>query len=591
MNSYNNINYLVRIFSLIIVLFSQFLIFGSISSESSFYSWIIISFLFVWNFLFILMRKNGNVILAFEFINCILSASYLFISKNPFGILLSFMVPVVTSIQFLQSYFRYILIAISLIFSFLGLSGIISLFSDPIFPNLFSFLLANFMISMLVIFVFFMINKIILNFLAQFENYREQNELLVSNIAELENRIFQYEKQMEALKNEIEQERIAFNVEIEKVVRDFQNRKDETYTQLKALNNELILKDKAIQELTKSLNDMSLDIEEVKSDLQRLRNILFFIVENIDDFQSLYKVSEDIIEIVTRFVDYDTMVIFIKNEIEGSLDTFLVSGENAEFYYNYKKIEMEELYRYTYVEGKIGFAYKDNDVPIQPFYPKEQLAISVPIDVANSRMGMLYISYLDKDKYKNLKEDFLIDLANLIGIMLYTAILYSKSINRVIWDDRLFCYSPDFIWEFINNLSFSAKRYNENFALVFISFHNIFGKDLQDLNDEQMKFIREVNLTIRSVIRETDMISFIGNGIIIIVLSKVDKDKVDSVCKRIKNMVDSKLNLLGYSGESYMICSVYPYKDIEISQLVELSIERLSKNMQYKKVIIEVVKV
>lgn len=586
----SSINYLVRFFSFVAVSFSQAFVFGNVSAELNFYSWVIISILVVLNFVFIFTSKTAGLILLIELINSLLSAAYLFISKNPFGILLVFMVPMVTSIQFLQSYYRYILIAFSIIFSFLGLSGILSLFSDPIFPSLVSFLIANFLISILVVSIFSMVNRLVTNFNVQIESYRDQNELLLSNISEFENKVFQYERQIEALKNEIEQERIAFNVELEKIIKDFQMRKDETYTQLKALNNELILKDKTIQELHQTINNMLLDIDELKENLNRLRDLLFFTADNITDFQSLYRISEDIIEIVSKFIEYDTFVVFIKNEVEGNLDTFIVAGENAEFYYNYKKIEMEELYRYTYLEGKICFATKDENNPIRPFYPKEQLAVSVPINVAKSRMGIMYISYLDKSKYREVGEEFLVDLSNIIGILLYTSILYSKSINRAIWDDRLFCYSQEFIWEFINNLSFLSKRYNQNFAIVFLSFHHIFGKSVQELSDEQIKFVREINITIKSTIRESDLLSYVENGVIVVVLTKVDKDKVDIACKRIKNMIDNKLNLLGYTGESYMICSVYPYKDLEISQLIEICIEKLSENMVNKRVIIEVVR-
>lgn len=588
MNNYFFINNSLRIVSALIVLISQFYIFPN--SQFDFYSFLLIGITFLWNIFFAFFKKSSNLVLIGSIIDIILGAFLLYISKNPFGILLSFVIPTVSGIQFLSSHLRYILVFISFIGTIIGLLSIFALFSDPVFQNLVSLLIANIMISILIIAIFLMFNRIVDNLKYQFENYREQNELLVSNINELENKIVDYEKQVEFLKNEIEQERIAFNIEMEKVIKEFQMRKDETYTQLKALNNELILKDKAIQELSNNVKNIMLDVDELRNELNLVKDVLNFLAENIDDFQSLYKISEDVIEVASRFFYYDTLVIFIKNEIDGNLDVFLVSGENSEFYYNYKKIEMEELYKLTFIEGKIVIASKENDSLIRPFYPKEVIAVSIPLSVAKSRIGMIYISYLDEEKYKPIKEDLLIYLSNIIGIMLFSSIFYSKSINRVIWDDRLFCYSADFIWEFINNLSFSSKRYNESFGLLFISFSQIFGKNINDLNDNDVKFIREINITIKSVVRETDMVSFIGNGVIVVVLTKVDKDKVEVVCNRIKNMIDSKLNLLGFIGESYLLCSIYPYKSLEISQFIELSIEKLSNNIGQRRVVLEVVK-
>lgn len=584
------VNNVVRIVSILIVGLSQALLFNNLSQDLMIYSWILFVVFFLWNLVFIFVGKNNNFIIFGSFVDVIIASIYLFISKNPFGILLSFMVPIVTSIQFLSSYLKYLVIFFSLILSAIGLLGVFSLFSDPLFPNLLSLIISNVLVSVLIIVIFISVSKIAFSYNNQLENYKEQNELLIANLGELENKIYQYEKQIENLKNEIEQERVAFNIEMEKVIKEFQTRKDETYTQLKALNNELILKDKNIQQLNQSINDLLRDIEEYKDLLSKQREMIEFLTNKIIDFHSLYKVSENIVEFASRFIDYDTLVIFIKNEIGGELDTFLVSGENSEFYYNYKKIEMEEMYRYTFIEGKICIGSRSDDSTIRPFYPKEYFAISVPMDVADKRLGMIYISYTSADKELDIKEDFIRDIANVIGILIYTAIFYSKSINRLIWDDRLFCYSAEFIWEYINNLSFISRRYNENFALVFISFSNIIGKDINDLSEEEIKLIRETNVVIKSTIRETDMISFIGNGIITIVLTKVDKEKVEIVCKRVKNMVDNKLNLWGYEGESYMICSVYPYDDIDISQLIQLSIERLTANIQRKRVLIEVVK-
>ncbi|MFN3478637.1 MAG: hypothetical protein ACK4ZM_04675, partial [bacterium] len=402
-----------------------------------------------------------------------------------------------------------VIIALSLIFTVVGLSGIFSLISDPFFPNILSFLVVSVSISLLMIVTFFMLKKIIHRFESHIDSYREQNELLIGNINELENRIHEYENQVDGLRNELEQERVAFNVEIEKIIKEFQSRKDETYTQFKAMNNELVMKDKIIQELNQNINNFLNEIEECKKQIKIMRDMIGFLNDNIDNFQSLYKISKDILSMISSFIDHDTFVIFLRNELEDKVDTFIVAGENSEFYYNYKKIEVEEVYKNTFYEGKVSVAYKSEDSVLRPFYPKEQVALAVPLDVAKKRIGIMYLAYLDESKYKDFDVDFLLDVAKVVSVMLYFSISYSKSINRVIWDDRLFCYSTEFIWEFINNLVFNHKRYNEHFALVFISFRSLFGKNIENFKEEDFKFLREINMAIKSAIRETDVISFI----------------------------------------------------------------------------------
>ncbi|MFN4220098.1 MAG: hypothetical protein ACK4GJ_04155 [bacterium] len=588
MDSFVVLNNVLRIFVLIVVGITHFWIFGNISSDYTFYGWILLSLILFWNLIFIFLAKSeGNVLLS-GVVDGILGLLFIFFSKNPVGVFFSLMIPSVTAIQFSNNYYRYIVFALSLIFTVVGLSGIFSLVSDPFFPNILSFLVISSSISFLMIITFFMLKKVVYNFEQQMDSYREQNELLIGNINELENKIHDYENQIDNLKNELEQERVAFNVEIEKIVKEFQSRKDETYTQLKAINNELVMKDKTIQELNQNINNLINEIEEYKNQMKIIRDMISFLNDNIDDFQSLYKISKDIIDMISSFIDYDTFVIFLKNELEDKVDTFIVAGENSEFYYNYKKIEVEEVYKNTFYEGKISIAYKAEDSVLRPFYPKEQVALAVPLDAAKKRIGIMYLAYLDESKYKDFDEDFLLDIAKVVSIMLYFSISYSKSINRVIWDDRLFCYSAEFIWEFINNLVFSYKRYREHFALLFISFRNLFGKTTEDFKEEDFKFLRDINMAIKSAIRETDMISYIDNGIILVLLTKVESDKLEMVCRRIKNVTESKSRFLGYDEPSYAVCSLYSYKGLEIQELIDFSIRKLSENIQNKKIFLEV---
>ncbi|MEN3015115.1 MAG: hypothetical protein ABDH21_03540 [bacterium] len=591
LNQYYWVNYFGRIFCLFIIGLTQYLLFNSLVADVYIYVAIILIALIVWNVIFIIMPKRRSGVLVSCVIESILSSTYIFVSKNPFGLLASFMIPTSTAIQFVDGYIKYALVAISCVFSIVGFSSIFSLISDPLFPTLMSYSVINILFSILLILTFVFMNRIINAFSVQINTYKDQSELLVSNIGELENKIYQYEKQIENLKNELEQERVAFNVEMEKVIKEYQTRKDEAYNQIKSLNSEMILKDKTIKELNQTLDNVMRDLEENRNLLQNMREILTYLTDNITNFQSLYKISENIIEIVSNYIPYDTLVIFTRDEINGVVDTFLVSGQNAEFYYSYKKIEVEEMYIQSFVHGRISFANRDEESVIRPFYPKEQFAVSVPIIVANKKIGMLYISYLSLDKYQEISEGFLWDLSRFIGIMLYTAIAYSKSVNRVIWDDVLSCYSAEFIWEFINNLSFNAKRYNEFFALVLLSCPEIFGKGLESLSEEDIKLIKQINLAIKSTIRESDLISFVGNGTIMVVLTKTDKEKVDLVCNRIKVIVDSKIKLLGYISDSSMVCSVYPYNDMAVSQLIELSIQRLAENVLQHKSEIEIIKV
>jgi len=585
--NYLNLNYFLRFISLTIVAISQFYIFNQISSEYSIHSWIFISIYFLLNIFFIFVGNNKNLAFLGLILETILGCAFLYISKNPFVLLLSFMIPSVTSVQYFNNYIKYLGIIVSIFFSFVGLLGIFNLFSDPLFPNLLVFLGSNFLLSILIISAFFIMEKIMKEFILQIESYKEQNELLVSNISELENRISEYEKEVEILKNDLEQEKLAFDVEIQKLIKDFQDQKNETYTQLKVLNNEMILKDKTISELKQVLDNLNLDIEDLRKNLTDIRDIIYILSENISVITNLYKTSEFIVNLISKYINYDTLVIFLKNDSEDRVDTFLISGENSEFYYEYKKIEFEELYRLSFIEGNLAFASKDENSVVKPFYPKEKLAIAVPLSVNKERIGIMYISYLDLEKSQYINKDFLVDLVNIIAIIIYFSITYSKSMNRVIWDERIFCYSTEFIWEFINNISFYAQRYNEYFSIVLISFDPLIGKDINDFTKEDFTMVKEVNVAIKSSLRESDLISFIGNGIIMIVLSRIDKTKIDVVCNRIKSVVDNKLKTLGYNSVSYLVCSTYPYENYDISKLIDLSLKKLMKNIESKRAVLE----
>ncbi|MFN3995710.1 MAG: hypothetical protein ACK4GR_04175, partial [bacterium] len=161
MDSFVVLNNVLRIFVLIVVGITHFWIFGNISSDYTFYGWILLSLILFWNLIFIFLGKSeGNVLLS-GVVDGILGLLFIFFSKNPVGVFFSLMIPSVTAIQFSNNYYRYIVFALSLIFTIVGLSGIFSLVSDPFFPNILSFLVISSSISFLMIITFFMLKKVV----------------------------------------------------------------------------------------------------------------------------------------------------------------------------------------------------------------------------------------------------------------------------------------------------------------------------------------------------------------------------------------------------------------------------------------------
>jgi len=106
------------------------------------------------------------------------------------------------------------------------------------------------------------------------------------------------------------------------------------------------------------------------------------------------------------------------------------------------------------------------------------------------------------------------------------------------------CYSASFFWEILNTQFFISKRYNENSAILFIKISGIDSSDIDNLSDYEIKIIKEINGVIRNTIRVTDIISYIGNGIIAVLLIKIDLSKTKEVVNRIVNIVNIKLKTI-----------------------------------------------
>ena len=73
----------------------------------------------------------------------------------------------------------------------------------------------------------------------------------------------------------------------------------------------------------------------------------------------------------------------------------------------------------------------------------------------------------------------------------------------------------------------------------------ISSSEVEDLQDREIKIIKEINIVIRNTIRVTDIISYIGNGIITVLLIKIDSNKTKEVVNRIINNINLKLKSLG----------------------------------------------
>jgi hypothetical protein len=376
----------------------------------------------------------------------------------------------------------------------------------------------------------------------------EEREVLQENISLLEQKVSDYQREISNLKQELEQEKIAFNVELEKIIRDSQMRKDEVYNQIKALTNELTIKDKLINDLNTEIENLKFTISQDYKKSELLLNILFDIFDMIKNFNNLYKVSDEIINFISKYINFSTFVLFIKSDTTLKIEPFIIYGENYEFYYNYNKIEMEDLFNYVYNNNSIVIIEEEKEyidgVLLTPFYPKEKSVAAIPLTFGEKPIGLIYLSSLEPKTITKDKQEILAYIGLAISIIIFASLSYSKTISRILWDERLNCYSAAFFWEILNNQFFISKRYNENSAILFIKISDIASPDIDNLNDYEIKIIKEINGVIRNTIRVTDIISYIGNGIIAILLIKIDPSKTREVVNRIVNIVNIKLKTI-----------------------------------------------
>jgi prefoldin subunit 5 len=483
-------------------------------------------------------------------IDIVLGSVILYFSSSA-GLFLSLLVPIslaVTYLRAISNFYFIIIIGLVLIGNVLGSIGLIQKLGDPAFDYLLPSFFLNIFLILFVIFLLIRLNSISKYFMDQSNSLIEEREVLQENISLLEQKISDYQREISNLKQELEQEKIAFNVELEKVIRDSQMRKDEVYNQIKALTNELTIKDKLINDLNTEIESLKLTISQDYKKNELLLNILFDIFNMIKNFNNLYKVSDEIINFVSKYINFSTFVLFIKSDTTLKIEPFIIYGENYEFYYNYNKIEMEDLFNYVYNNNSIVIIEEEREyidgVLLTPFYPKEKSVAAVPLTFGEKPIGLIYLSSLEPKTITKDKQEILAYIGLAISIIIFASLSYNKTISRVLWDERLNCYSASFFWEILNNQFFISKRYNENSAILFIKISDISSPDIDNLSDYEIKIIKEINGVIRNTIRVTDIISYIGNGIIAILLIKIDPSKTREVVNRIVNIVNIKLKTI-----------------------------------------------
>ncbi len=546
--NYLLINVIIRFFSVFYFILDNVLFYKGNSN----YNYLFFIILFIWFLVssIIFYYRKYKLFVLVGVIDIVLGSVILYFSSSA-GLFLSLLVPISLAMTYLRSisnFYFIIITGLALIGNVLGSIGLIQKLGDPAFYYLLPSFFLNIFLILFVIFLLIRLNSISKYFMDQSNSLIEEREVLQENISLLEQKVSDYQREIINLKQELEQEKIAFNVELEKIIRDSQMRKDEVYNQIKALTNELTIKDKLINDLNTEIENLKFTISQDYKKSELLLNILFDIFDMIKNFNNLYKVSDEIINFISKYINFSTFVLFIKSDTTLKIEPFIIYGENYEFYYNYNKIEMEDLFNYVYNNNSIVIIEEEKEyidgVLLTPFYPKEKSVAAIPLTFGEKPIGLIYLSSLEPKTITKDKQEILAYIGLAISIIIFASLSYSKTISRILWDERLNCYSAAFFWEILNNQFFISKRYNENSAILFIKISDIASPDIDNLNDYEIKIIKEINGVIRNTIRVTDIISYIGNGIIAILLIKIDPSKTREVVNRIVNIVNIKLKTI-----------------------------------------------
>jgi hypothetical protein len=547
-NNYLLINVIIRFFSVFYFILDNILFYKNNSN----YNYLFFVILFIWFLIsgVIFYYRKYKLFVLVGVVDIVLGSVILYFSSSA-GLFLSLLVPIslaMTYLRVISNFYFIIIIGLALIGNVLGSIGLIQKLGDPAFDYLLPSFFLNIFLILFVIFLLIRLNSISKYFIAQSSSLIEEREVLQENIFLLEQKISDYQREISNLKQELEQEKIAFNVELEKIIKDSQMRKDEVYNQIKALTNELTIKDKLINDLNTEIESLKFTISQDYKKSELLLNILFDIFNMIKNFNNLYKVSDEIINFVSKYINFSTFVLFIKSDTTLKIEPFIIYGENYEFYYNYNKIEMEDLFNYVYNNNSIVIIEEEkeyiNGVLLTPFYPKEKSVAAVPLTFGEKPIGLIYLSSLEPKTITKDKQEILAYIGLAISIIIFASLSYNKTVSRVLWDERLNCYSASFFWEILNNQFFISKRYNENSAILFIKISDISSPDIDNLSDYEIKIIKEINGVIRNTIRVTDIISYIGNGIIAVLLIKIDSTKTKEVVSRIVNNISIKLKTI-----------------------------------------------
>jgi hypothetical protein len=546
--NYLLINIIIRFFSVFYFILDNILFYKSNLS----YNYLFFIILFVWLLVSISIfyfRKYKLFVLV-GLVDVILGSVILYFSSSS-GLFLALLVPIslaTTYLRLISNFYFIIISGLALIGGVLGSIGVIQKVGDPTFNYLLPNFFLNIFVILFTIFLLIRLNSTNKYFMDQNNLLIEEREVLQENISLLEQKINDYQREISNLKQELEQEKIAFNVELEKIIKDSQMKKDEVYNQIKALTNELTIKDKLINDLNTEIESLKFTISQDYKKSELLLNILFDIFDIIKNFNNLYKVSEQIINFVSKYINFSTFVLFIKSDTTLKIEPFIIYGENYEFYYNYNKIDLEDLFNYVYNNNSMVIIEEEKEyidgVLLAPFYPKEKSVAAVPLTFGGKPIGLIYLSSLEPKTITKDNQEILAYLGLAISIIIFVSLSYSKSISRVLWDERLNCYSASFFWEILNTQFFISKRYNENSAILFIKIFGIDSSDIDNLSDYEIKIIKEINGVIRNTIRVTDIISYIGNGIIAVLLVKIDFSKTEEVVSRIVNNVNVKLKTM-----------------------------------------------
>jgi hypothetical protein len=546
--NYLLINVIIRFFSVFYFILDNILFYKSNSS----YNYLFFVILFIWFLVssIIFYYRKYKLFVLVGVVDVVLGSTILYFSSSA-GLFLSLLVPIslaITYLRMISNFYFIIITGLALIGTVLGSIGLIQKLGDPTFYYLLPTFFLNIFLILFAIFLLIRLNSISKHFIDQSSSLIEEREVLQENISLLEQKISDYQREIINLKQELEQEKIAFNIELEKIIKDSQMRKDEVYNQIKALTNELTIKDKLINDLNTEIESLKFTISQDYKKSELLLNILFDIFDIIKNFNNLYKVSDEIINFVSKYINFSTFVLFIKSDTTLKIEPFIIYGENYEFYYNYNKIEMEDLFNYVYNNNSIVIIEEEKEyidgVLLTPFYPKEKSVAAVPLTFGEKPIGLIYLSSLEPKTITKDKQEILAYLGLAISIIIFVSLSYNKTMSRVLWDERLNCYSASFFWEILNNQFFISKRYNENSAILFIKISDIDSPDIDNLSDYEVRIIKEINGVIRNTIRVTDIISYIGNGIIAVLLIKIDPTKTKEVVNRVISNINIKLKTI-----------------------------------------------